>query len=363
MAFLEKASDIDGVSHLKKFCAHVDTVDIEERSRLDKLLGMFAYLISGKPPELNILKSSKLTQKIRKLTSAKDFDIVQIEHAHMALYLEALAPDQSPKSLLMFHNFTSQQYKRVSHVEKRWSKKIRSKFNSIAMGYWEPRYAERFDYSTTVSEEDRQLLLNENSRLQVEVIPNGVDVQKYQPLSSESISPSLLFLGNMGYPPNIDAALYFCKEIFHLIRQEDKKAELWIVGRDPSPEILELDNDNVHITGRVDDVIPYYKKTSVCVVPLRAGGGTRLKILEAMALGRPVISTRIGCEGLDVIDNENIIIADTPAQFAQKTTQVLHDHELYEHLSKNGRKLVETRYSWDPITDKLMALYEKMTTG
>ena len=362
VAFLEKPSDIEGVAHLKEFCVHVETVNFVQRRRFAKLPGMISYALSGKPPELSLLYSDEFTRKIKKLTDAVDFDIVQIEHARMGLYLEKISPSKSRKSAIMFHNFTSQQYDRVSHVEKRWDRKIRSKLNSIAMGYWEPRYAEKFSLSTTVSEEDRQLLLDANPRLQVEVIPNGVDVKKYQPLPlpSKNIPPSLLYLGNMGYPPNVDAALYFCEEILPLIRQKSNDAEFWVVGRDPSPEVLALDGENVHVTGRVDDVIPYYQKSAICVVSLRAGGGTRLKILEAMALGRPVISTSIGCEGLDVLDGEHLLIADTPAQFAEKTTLLLHDIELYQHLSTNGRKLVENYYDWDPIADKLMDLYEEM---
>ena len=228
------------------------------------------------------------------------------------------------------------------------------------MHQWEPRYAERFDRCTTVSEIDRQLLLKANPRLRVDVIPNGVDIQKYQPLPAENASPTLLFIGNMGYPPCVDAVLYFCREIFPLIRRKIGAAELWIVGRDPRPEVLQLNGDGVHVTGRVDDVIPYYRQSAVCVVPLRAGGGTRLKILEAMALGRPVVSTTIGCEGLDVVDGEHLLIADTPEQFAEKTVRLLTDRQLYQHIAANGRQLVEDRYDWDKIAGRLMDVYAEI---
>jgi len=192
------------------------------------------------------------------------------------------------------------------------------------------------------------------------VIPNGVDIQKYQPLPAENASPVLLFIGNMGYPPCVDAVLYFCREIFPRIRSVLSAAELWIVGRDPRPEVLQLNGDGVHVTGRVDDVIPYYQQSAVCVVPLRAGGGTRLKILEAMALGRPVVSTTIGCEGLDVVDGEHLLIADNPKQFAEKTVRLLTDRQLYQHISTNGRQLVEARYDWDKIAGRLMEVYAFM---
>jgi glycosyltransferase involved in cell wall biosynthesis len=114
------------------------------------------------------------------------------------------------------------------------------------------------------------------------------------------------------------------------------------------------------VTGTVEDVLPHYEATTVCVVPLRAGGGTRLKILEAMALGRPVVSTAIGCEGLDLIDGEHLLIADTPEQFAAKTVRLLKDAELSHDLCRNARKLVETRYGWDRIAQRLLDIYEEM---
>lgn len=364
-AMLEKPEDIEGVPHLSRFCARVETASFKQHSRLKKLPGLIGYALAGKPPELRLLYSEELVKKIKNLAATTEFDIVQIEHARMGLYLETLPPDKKRKSLLMFHNFTSQQYGRVSQVERRWDRKFRNWLNSVAMGYWEPRYAGNFDRCLTVSESDRKLLLASNPHLCVDVIPNGVDTEKFQPLPlpSGDIPPLLLFLGNMGYPPCVDASLYFCKEIFPLIRQSKDTAEFWIVGRDPRPEVLEMNGDRVHVTGRVDDVIPYYQKCPICVVPLRAGGGTRLKILEAMALGRPVVSTTIGCEGLNVVDGEHLLIADTPAAFAEQTVRLLYDRKLYQHLALNARHLVERQYGWDGITTKLLDIYTDMTTS
>lgn len=357
VSFLEKPDDAEGISHLRQFCARVETVNLPRLSPLRHIPGLIRYGLEGKPLELRFLYSDELANKIKSLITELDFDIVQIEHARMGLYLEALPKDRHFKTVLMFHNFTYQQHGRVSHIQMRVDRKIRAMIDSISMLYWEPRYAERFDLCTTVSEDDRKLLLNANPRLHVEVIPNGVDVEKYKFLPAENLTPSLLFIGNMGYPPCVDAALYFCKEIFPLILQKIPGAEFWIVGRDPWREILQLNSVNVHVTGRVDDIIPYYRQSSVCVIPLRAGGGTRLKILEAMAMGRPVVSTSIGCEGLDVIDGKHLSIADTPNQFANETVRLLTDKPLYKKISANGRQLVESQYDWDSIAAKLAQTY------
>ena len=331
--FLEQPGDAEGVPQLRQFCARVETATFRPSSRAHKMLGMLRFGLTGKPPELYLLHSDELLNKIRRLVSAVDFDVVQIEHSRMALYRETLPARGASQSILMFHNFISQQDRRVSQIESRWTNKLRPLVNSIAMRQWEPRYAEKFDRCTTVSNLDRDSLLNANPRLRVEVIPNGVDVQKYAPLPAPDEPSRLLFIGNMGYPPGADAAVYFCREILPLIRRQMSATELWIVGRTPRPEVRQLNGSGVHVTGQVDDVLPYYRQSAVCVVPLRAGGGTRLKILEAMALGRPVVSTAVGCEGLDVVDGEHLLIADNPQQFAEKTLRLLTDRQLYRRLA------------------------------
>ena len=365
-ALLETPDDAQGLSHLRQFCARVETATLpaHQRSRLAKATGMLRYILNGRPPDLMLLHSEELVAKIRQLFSTIEFDIVQIESL-MALYLETLPQDRGYKSLQMFHNVESHNYARIAQVERRWSGKVRASVNSFSMRYWEHRYAEKFDRCTTVSEMDQQLLREANPRLHVDVIPNGVDLEKYRPLPlpATNTPPSLMFIGNMGYQPCIDAAQHLCTDILPLIRQVIPLVELWIVGSNPAPEVRRLHGNGVHVTGRVEDIEPYYRQCTVCVVTLRAGGGTRLKILEAMALGRPVVSTTIGCEGLGVVDSEHLLIADGPKQFAEATVRLLRDPRLAGDIRANARKLVEARYGWDKIADRLMEIYEDMVAG
>ena len=362
-AFLESREDVEGVSHLQQYCASVETASLDGRSRLAKAPGMLRYALQGKPPDLVLLHSEELLGKIDRLVATRHFDIIQMESV-MGMYLARLPRTRTCKTILMFQNFASQQFERMSLVEDSWDRKLRAWINMVAMGRWEPRYAERFDRCTAVSELDRRLLMEANPRLRVDVIPNGVDLEKYQPLPPPvSATPSLMFIGSMAYPPCVDAVLHFFGESLPLIRRAIDPLDFWIVGADPHPSVLRLEGDGVHVTGRVADVIPYYEQSAVCVVPLRAGGGTRLKILEAMALGRPVVSTSIGCEGLDVVDGQHLFIADTPGEFAEKTVRLLRDRELYRHIATNGRRLVETRYGWDSIGDRLMDVYQDVMTA
>lgn len=355
-AFLETPEDAAGVEHMQHFCARVETATLQRRSPAAHLPGLLRYTLQGKPPELKFLHSPELAGKIARMAAAHDFDVVQVE-SRMGLYLEALPPGARAARILMFQNFAAQQYGRAAQVEERWDRSLRLRLNAAAMRRWEPRYAERCGVSTTVSEADRRLLLQAKPRLRVEVIPNGVDVHKYELLPPEADSSDLLFIGNMGYPPCADAAIYFCREVFPLIRQAHGTAQVWLVGRDPPPAVQALACDAVHVTGRVDDVLPYYRRSAVCVVPLRAGGGTRLKILEAMALGRPVVSTSVGCEGLDVADGEHLLVADRPENFARQTVRLLNDCALCARLAAGARRLVVARYDWDVIAGQLLSLY------
>lgn len=353
--------EVEGQETMLKFCSGIEIVKMRRRHPIMHLPGLLRYLIAGKPLECKFHYSKELAYRIHHLASVIDFDIVQIEHSVMALYLEALPPKMHCKSILSMHNITFDQYSRISRIEKKLGKKMRTFLNSLIMRRWEPYYAERFSHCITVSEADRRLLISANECLNVGVVPNGVDTQSYQPLPINSESPTLIFVGKMSYEPCADAVTHFCHDILPLIRSAIRNVYFLIVGQDPPPEVVRLRGNGVHVTGRVDDLIPYYRRSTASVVPLRAGGGTRLKILEAMALGRPVVSTSIGCEGIDVVDGEHLFIADSPKQFAEKTVRLLQDKELSEKIRNNARHLVVTQYDWDIIAKNLLQIYSLIT--
>jgi glycosyltransferase involved in cell wall biosynthesis len=183
----------------------------------------------------------------------------------------------------------------------------------------------------------------------IRVVPNGVDTEFFR-LGTEAERPlELLFTGAMNYAPNADGVAHFCAEILPRIRAVVPDVSLSVVGRDPPPRIQSLARGGVTITGTVPDVRPWMNRAAVFVVPLRVGGGTRLKILEALASGRAVVSTSLGCEGLDVKHGDNILVADTPAAFADAVVRCLRDPGLRRELGARGRALVEQRYRWDAI--------------
>jgi len=172
--------------------------------------------------------------------------------------------------------------------------------------------------------------------------------------------PVMLFIGALDYLPNQDAANYLCRDIFPLIKKSFQNAGILLVGRKPSPEILGLASEAVEVWGDVPEVEPFYRRASIAVVPLRAGSGSRLKILEAMALGRPVVSTTKGAEGLEIEAGKDFLAADDPAAFAESIKMLFNEPGLYQNISSHARKTVEEKYDWSEAARKMSAIYDRL---
>jgi glycosyltransferase involved in cell wall biosynthesis len=217
----------------------------------------------------------------------------------------------------------------------------------------------QFDLVTMVSEQDRTACQNDLPGYHgpVKVIPNGVDCAHHRPGLAEVQPHTLVYNGALTYSANYDAMRYFLAEIYPIIRQQFPDVTLTITGSTKGVDLdgLHLD-ESVHLTGYVDDVRQPVARSAACVVPTRQGGGTRLKILEAMALGTPVIATSKGAEGLDVVDGEHLLIEDNPSAFAEATLRLLKNPVLRARLAHNARALVETQYDWEAIGAQFVEL-------
>jgi len=218
---------------------------------------------------------------------------------------------------------------------------------------FERRTLARFDGVLAVSDIDRETfgrLYPGAARRPVEVIPTGVDTQFFAPSTSEPGARSLVFTGSMDWVPNEDAMIFFCNEVLPLIRREEPGVTLAIVGRAPTPNVLRLAQlPGVTVTGRVEDVRPHMAAAAAYVVPLRIGGGTRLKIFEAMSMGKAIVSTAIGAEGLPVSDGAHLLLADSPRAFADAVLRVLRDVPQRRALEAAARRLVVERYDWAAV--------------
>jgi glycosyltransferase involved in cell wall biosynthesis len=195
------------------------------------------------------------------------------------------------------------------------------------------------------------------------VVPNGVDLEFFTPSGLPVERGTVLFFGQIGYYPNTDALEFFLNDVWPLVRRSHSTARLVIVGPSVPPEIQRWAGDGITITGAVPDVRPYLERAEAVIVPLRIGGGTRLKILEALAMRKAVVSTALGAEGLDVTHGRDILLADDATSFAAEVGRVLDDAELGRTLGDAGRQLVSERYGWDVSVRSLERLYRSAIAG
>jgi glycosyltransferase involved in cell wall biosynthesis len=221
--------------------------------------------------------------------------------------------------------------------------------------YREKRIYSNFNCCIVVTEKDKELLCSHKSN--VKVVPNGIDLFYFKPIYNNEDYPSLIYVGNMKGPKNIDSVLYFYYGIFPLILEKIPNVKFYIVGNNPPESIKKIgNNSSVIVTGFVDDLREYLKKSSIFICPQREGTGIKNKVLEAMAMAKPVVSTTIGVLGIDGISGREFIITDTPKNFAFEVIRILKDKsEMYE-IGKRARELIEKKYSWEVIADNINKL-------
>ena len=349
-------------SAVSGFCENIVTSVLSNKtgavfSRLSK--GVF----SNRPLVQSFYYDPSLARRIRDLTATVAYDIVQVEFPFLTPYLEAVKPRGYAKRILSMHNIESLRFERELQLS-RWGKR-----RMVLLGdhyffrSWEEKAIREFDGIVTVSELERGWVQRHAPGATVEVIPNGVDSVYFSPapcLPSKE-NPYIVFTGAMDYPPNVDAAGWFCAEVFPPLQRKISTLGFKIVGRNPAPQVLDLGKRHgVEVTGTVADIRSYVTGALALVVPLRSGGGTRLKILEAMAMERPVISTSVGAEGLEITPGTDILIADNAEQFVIHIERLVKSLEESKNLGTAGRRLVVEKYDWRVCLSGLDRLYSTL---
>ncbi len=259
-------------------------------------------------------------------------------------------PETLPLPCVLFqHNMESSLWARMAKTETNPVRKLSYRIESAKMSRYERAALRRFHHVIAVSETDKQQMLAMDPQCAISVVPTGVDTAKYQVFPSASGDPPrIVFTGSMDWEPNIDAMEWFCREIWPAIVNQFPAAKFQIVGRNPRPRVKQLASPTIEVTGTVPSVSDYLRDAAAVIVPLRIGGGTRLKIFEAMAMGKALVSTTIGAEGLDVKSGDNCILADDPASFANSILTLLSDTPLRRKYEKAAAALA-ARYDWSNI--------------
>jgi sugar transferase (PEP-CTERM/EpsH1 system associated) len=269
------------------------------------------------------------------------------------LFAAANVPTNTPTPVILFeHNVEHMIWKRLRDVERFAWRRALLELECRKMRRYEARACAKADLTLAVSDADRELLETSAPMATIRTIPTGVDTEYFHPNDSEEIPASLVFTGAMDWYPNEDAMLYFIDAILPAIRRSVPAISLSVVGRNPSERLRSIAvRAGVHVTGTVEDVRPHVARAAVCVVPLRVGGGTRLKIFEALAMGKAIVSTTIGAEGLPVVSGRHLLLADGVEHFAHAVASLVRDANRRQQLGCAGRRLVEERYSWARVTE------------
>ncbi len=344
-------------SELRKVYERIVTVPRDERYSARNIL---RGAVGSTPLPLLNYTTEEMKQALAALLKEQSFDLVQVESVHLMNYLPTIR-GVNQKSIVIcdWHNVESELLKQYSDREQSFARRKYARRTARLMNEAEQRALDRFDAHVVVSEEDAERLRAMKSSARIFVVENGVEASYYRDNRDESIARNrIVFVGSMDYHANIDAATHFAQNVWPIVHKNNPNRIFTIVGRDPSAAVRELSSiAGVEVTGSVPDLRPFYREAVVAVVPLRVGGGSRLKILEAMAAGVPVVSTKLGAEGLKVTHRENILLADDDRDLAEKIDVMIADATLRSKIIANARALVTERYDWSRLGESLSRVY------
>jgi glycosyltransferase involved in cell wall biosynthesis len=330
---------------------------------------LWAALTSSRPDLAHRLTSPAFAHALRTMLEGSCFDVIQFEGLEMAPYLEQVLAhiirqgSRPPRLVLDEHNAEYVLQRRVFEIDlgfpRRWPGALYSLLQWQRLRRFESWACRHVDAVVAVSDVDAAALRQIAPKSEIAVVPNGLDVESYarSAQSADLAHQSLVFTGTMDYRPNIDAVLWFAQRVYPLVRQRVPEACLYVVGRRPHSRLDPLRGlPGIEITGGVPDTRPYIRAASVYVIPLLSGGGTRFKVLEAMAMQCPIVSTSMGCDGFPVVSGRDVLLADEPEAFAAQVVELLQDGSRRRALGEAGLAFAR-RYDWSAIVPLLEDVY------
>ena len=354
LAFQPNAADKESV--IAAIGQLVSSVHLIPKSEPAKRRQQLVSTLCGKSYTLQSYYRREMQDAIDALVAREHYDVVLYESVLMATY----RLPQHVKVIIDQHNIEFEIRQRTFEAERAL---VRKWYNWLESRHIKAAEIERCRNADTVlvtSEREQRILKRLLPTRVIQVLPNGVDTKRFQRDNAfQEVAGRIIFTGSMEYYPNVQAALLFAQRCWPLIRGQVPTATWQIVGKNPLPEVLKLaELPGVTVTGSVPDMRPYLAQAEVAIAPLLIGGGTRLKILEALAMHKAVVSTSLGCEGLDVAPGKHLLVEDQPERFAQAVLELLLDPQLRVALGNAGRVLVEETYSWEHYRTSLWQAFE-----
>ena len=369
LSFLSPGQSAELATRLQAAC-RTETVVLTTRTFRDRLRSLF----TTRQPDMALrLASGTYAHRLAEWLARERFDVVHVGGIEMAPYLDVIEAAR-PRPLMVFDNLNCEYLlqKRAFLTDLgapgRWPGAAYSFVQWRRLHRYEAEVCRLADHVLAVSDADAVALQALVPGLGVTVVPNGVDTRAYRSQSPKSkirgSGSDLVFTGTMDFRPNVDAVLWFARKVLPRVRAQAPGAHLFVVGQRPHRRLDGLRSDPaVTLTGWVEDVRPYIAQAAVYVAPLRIGGGTRLKLLEAMAMGKAVVATRLGAEGYPVTDARELLLADTPADFTAAVVTLLRSPERRAELGQTARAFVERLYDWRVIVPRVETVYRRLVAG
>jgi len=334
-------------------CVHKPAQDVKG---IRRHLDYFLQIAGRAPYAVSRFTDPQVERLLQEWIPQRRFDVAVCDFLSSTLNFPR---DLATPTALFQHNVESILWKRKADVEPRFLDRLVFKLESAKMQRFEPEQTRRFHHVIAVSETDRTAMSGMVDPSHISVVPTGVDISKYQ--YDPELRPQgslVIFTGSMDWQPNIDGVEYFCSEIWPLVLHKVPQARFRIVGRDPHPRVKKLASQSVEVTGTVPSIVDHLREAAAIVVPLRIGGGTRIKIYEGMAMGKATVSTTVGAEGLDVQHLRDILLEDTPSSFAEAIITLLQNGDARRRLEA-GAAATARKYDWSVITEKFVEVLQK----
>ena len=320
--------------------------------------------LSSRTYQRHLFTVPALAETLERVLSQQRFDVVLVNLPYLAHYPLRRSPPGAPEPVVVIdsHDIGYDLARQVAASSTRFGQRLHARFNWRKLAREELAAYTAADGVCVCSTADQKRLAADAPSATTVVIPNAADVEYLQPRATDPAPDgrTVLFFGLLATVPNVDGVVYFLREIWPLIAAARPDARFVVIGADPAPEIRAHAGPGVTIVGPVDDLRPHLAAADAIVVPLRLGSGTRLKILEAWAMARPVVSTTLGAEGLDALPGRDLLIADAPSEFARSVLRVLGEPGLGDELGRAGRTLVSERYSWGGAAGALEAFFKEV---
>lgn len=356
VSFIRDTDKPEHIRHLETLCEKVVTVPIT-RSPLRDLFYLVVSLLKNQPWMMLRDERPEMRAALRELAAGPHFDIVQADQLNMGQYA---LPFTNSRRVLDLHNALWVLYKRLAETLP-----VTKPMKYILMRDWRllKRYegdlCRAFEAVTAVSEEDKRALIEAGARPEMTVIPIAIDVDEQPLIDRQPSGPHIVHIGTMYWPPNIEGITWFLDEIYPRIKARVPDVRCTLIGARPPESIKsrEKTDPSLKVTGYVEDPLPYLRDASMMVVPLKAGGGMRVKILNALSQGLPMVSTTVGCEGIAVQHERDILVADSPEDFAEQTIRLLTDAALNQRITEAGRRTAVEVYDYRQACLPLEAIY------